>query len=146
MLKIARTMGELDLDLLTQVYGYDGADAMKFDSYLQDVFFRTKGAVYCIWEQDGRYVSALRLEPYEDGLILAGLQTLPGERGKGIATELIGAVVQWLGTGKIYAHVYHRNKASIRVHQRCGFCLIAPHARFLDCSVSVFAGTYLFEK
>ena len=38
-----------------------------FYQYLNEVFFRTSGAVYAIWEEQGAYVSALRLEPYRDG-------------------------------------------------------------------------------
>ena len=42
----------------------------EFYNYLQQVFFRTNGAQYLVWEENGRYVSALRLEPYQDGLLL----------------------------------------------------------------------------
>lgn len=146
MLIIAKSMRDLHLDGLSQVYDYDRDKTMEFEAYLRQVFFQTKGAVYCIWQKDGRYVSALRLEPFEDGWILAGLETAPQERRKGYATELIRHTVQWLGNGKVYAHIYHRNKASIAVHQRCGFRQIAPHARFLDGSVSAAAGTYFLGE
>ena len=39
-----------------------------FDRYLTETFFPTPGARYLIWAEDGRYVSALRLERYEDGM------------------------------------------------------------------------------
>ena len=34
-----------------------------FYQYLREVFFSTEGAVYCVWEERGSYVSALRQEP-----------------------------------------------------------------------------------
>ena len=41
-----------------------------FCRYLNGGFFRTPGAVYAVWEAGGQYVSALRLEPYRDGLLM----------------------------------------------------------------------------
>lgn len=145
MLLVAGSMRELRLELLSQVYGYDLQQEMAFEDYLRQDFFQTKGAVYCVWVQDGQYVSALRLEPYEDGMVLAGLETAPDARGRGYATELIHAAMEWFGNGKVYAHIHHRNLPSVRVHQRCGFRKIADYAQFLDGSISTSAGTYLWK-
>lgn len=145
MLVIMHSMRELRPELLAQIYGYSLQEEMEFEDYLRQVFFRTEGAVYCAWEQNGRYVSALRLEPYEDGMILAGLETAPDARGRGYATALIRGVMERLVNGRVYAHIHHGNTASIKVHQRCGFRKIADHARFLDGSVSTAAGTFLCE-
>lgn len=60
-----------------------------FREYLSQVFFAAEGAAYFILEEAGRYVSALRLEPYEDGLLLEALETAPEERRKGYAAHLI---------------------------------------------------------
>ena len=88
MLKIANRMGQLHFPQLMETYVDDnrenGADRYPeepemrqlalaegdFRQYLAEVFFRQKGAFYAIWEENGRYVSALRLEPYRDGLLL----------------------------------------------------------------------------
>ena len=51
-----------------------------FYQYLQQIFFRTPGAVYYVLEEGGRYISALRLEPYRDGMLLEALETAPNQR------------------------------------------------------------------
>ena len=148
MLHIASSLLELDFDKLVGVYGYNYRQTEEFEDYLRQVFFRTEGARYCIWVQEGDYVSALRLEPYQDGLVLAGLETHLDCRGKGFATALVQAALEWLGGMggvKVYSHIRRRNRASIAVHQRCGFQKIAEHARFLDGSVSSGACTYVLE-
>jgi RimJ/RimL family protein N-acetyltransferase len=106
-----------------------------FYSYLQDVFFRTPNAVYMIWIENGKYCSALRLEPYQDGLLLEALETHPEHRRQGYAAELIRAVFANLGTGKIYSHVHKKNVASLRTHVKCGFARILEHAIYADGSV-----------
>ena len=106
-----------------------------FYQYLQEVFFRTPGAVYALWVVDGAYVSALRLEPYQDGLLLEALETAPGLRRKGYARELIRAVLAQVGDTKVYSHVSKRNQASLGVHESCGFHRILEHAVYADGSV-----------
>ena len=60
--------------------------------YLKEYFFAIDGALSAVWIENGRYVSALRLEPYEDGLLLTSLETAPEQRRKGYAEKLIRAV------------------------------------------------------
>ena len=62
-----------------------------FYRYLNEGFFRTPGAVYAVWEAGGQYVSALRLEPYRDGLLMEALETTPEQRRRGYAAALIQA-------------------------------------------------------
>ena len=106
-----------------------------FYQYLDKSFFCVPGAVYAIWEEQGRYISALRLEPYEDGLLLTALETAPEYRQKGYATQLIQAV-QAQFPEKIYSHVSKHNRASLRVHEKCGFRRVLEYARYLDGSVA----------
>lgn len=106
-----------------------------FHQYLRECFFATPGAVYCLWLENGRYVSALRLEPYQDGLLLEALETAPDLRSRGYASSLIKAVLQQFGDQKIYSHVSKRNTASLRTHEKCGFHRIADHAVYADGSV-----------
>ena len=73
-----------------------------FYQYLQQVFFRTTGAVYYILEEGGRYISALRLEPYRDGMLLEALETAPNQRRKGYAAKLLRAALEQVGDIKIY--------------------------------------------
>lgn len=116
--------------------------------YLRDCFFTTPGAVYAVWQIDGKYVSALRLEPYRDGLLLEALETAPEERQKGYAAALIRAVQDWLreqGNVKVYSHVSKQNLASLKTHERCGFHRILEHAAYIDGSVSQSACTMCYE-
>lgn len=108
----------------------------EFYQYLQQVFFKTDGAQYLIWEENGRYVSALRLEPYRDGLLLEALETAPDLRRKGYAAKLILAALEHAAGAKIYAHVHKRNVPSLRTHEKCGFVKILDYAVYADGSVN----------
>ena len=116
-----------------------------FYTYLQEVFFSVQGALYALWEEDGRYVSALRLEPYRDGLLLEALETAPDCRGKGYAQALIRAVQKELDGTKIYSHVSKGNLPSMAVHEKCGFRRISEQAVYIDGSVNSCACTFCFE-
>lgn len=115
-----------------------------FYQYLSESFFHTDGAVYAIWEEKGNYCSVLRLEPYQDGLLLEALETAPDSRRKGYATALLLAVREKF-PGKIYSHVHRQNAASLAVHRSCGFVQILDYARYIDGSVARNAVTLLWE-
>ena len=108
----------------------------EFYQYLQQVFFKTDGAAYLIWEENGSYRSALRLEPYRDGLLLEALETAPVMRRKGYAAKLVQAALVYAGNVKIYSHVGKKNAASLRTHQKCGFIRILDYAVYADGSVN----------
>ena len=116
-----------------------------FRQYLVEVFFPTPGAVCAVWEENGKYVSALRLEPYRDGLLLEGLETHPIHRRKGYAALLISTVQQHLGAVKIYSHVEKRNAASLKTHEKCGFSIISDHAVYINGNVDHRCCTLLYE-
>lgn len=118
----------------------------EFHQYLREIFFPTEGAVYCIWEERGHYVSALRLEPYRDGLLLEALETAPEERRKGYAAMLIRAVQQQYRGQKIYSHVHKRNFPSLKTHETCGFQRIAENAVYADGSVTDRSCTLCWEE
>ncbi len=102
-----------------------------FYSFLHDVFFKRDGVCCAMWVVDGTYVSALRLEPYRDGLLLEALETAPDCRRRGYARSLIQAVQGWLsqcGSVRLYSHVGKQNEASMRVHLQCGFRVIGDSA------------------
>lgn len=117
-----------------------------FYAYLRTGFFTQPGDRYCVWEEAGVYVSALRLQRYGDGLLLEALETHPAHRRRGWAERLIRAVQEQIGPEKIYSHIGHRNAPSIAVHQKCGFRKISDSARYADGSVNSRCGTYLYEK
>ena len=116
-----------------------------FRQYLLEGFFPTPGAVCAAWEENGKYISALRLEPYKDGVLLEGLETHPDHRRKGYAAMLISAVQQHLGAVKIYSHVNKRNTASMKTHEKCGFKQISDHAVYINGNVDYRCCTLLYE-
>ena len=117
-----------------------------FYQYLNEVFFRTSGAVYAIWEAQGSYVSVLRLEPYRDGLLLEALETAPSSRRQGYAEKLIRAVQEQFSNQRIYSHVSKKNAASLQVHEKCGFRRISEYAAYIDGSVNQRACTLCWEN
>ncbi len=153
MLLIARCTADLDFPQLMQVYAEsnreNAADFYPFESpqrqiamaeqafyeYLQLEFFPQPNALYAIWQVSGQYVSALRLEPYRDGLLLEALETAPDCRSRGFAAALIEAVKP-LTHEKLYSHISKRNSASLHVHEKCGFRKILDYAEYVDGTVS----------
>lgn len=116
-------------------------------AYLYETFFAEKG-FYCVWEVDDTYMSALRLEPYKDGLLLTALETLPEARNMGYGKALIGSVLEYLkqqGDFAVYSHVHKNNKASLAVQKACGFECNLNYAVLLDGSVSQKMCTLCFR-
>lgn len=157
MLKIVKTMRELDFSALMEVYiegneekaeKYGDGGLLRAEQdflvYLQDVFFRTQGAFYCVWLEENRLVSALRLEPYQDGWLLEALETAPHSRRKGYAKALMTAVLQYMDGQTVYSHVSKHNDASLRTHLACGFEKYLDHAVYIDGSVTPRAFTLRF--
>ena len=154
MLKLATSLRDLSFGNLMEVYAEGNLENGKdrwpelpedrqlllaeqdFYDYLREIFFRTKGAVYAVWVLEGKYVSALRLEPYKDGLLLEALETAPGARRKGYAEELLRAVQHRTGGTKIYSHVHKNNIPSLDIHKKCGFRRIKEYAVYIDGSVN----------
>lgn len=118
-----------------------------FYGFLTD-FIHIPGAFYFLWTSDGRYHAALRIEPYRDGVLLAGLETAPDSRRQGCATKLMMESLQYLsanGIHKVYSHISNDNTASVATHQKCGFFKISDCAVFIDGAVDFHSDTYLAE-
>lgn len=114
--------------------------------YLREDFFPNGGTIALLYH-DKHCVSALRLEPYRDGILLTGLETAPGFRCKGYAGTLLAAVLNDLERPtRVYSHVALCNAPSMAVHRACGFQVYADHAVFLDGSVSRSSVTMVFNK
>lgn len=163
MLRVFEKLGQLRFGELMEVYSEsvseNGAEfypnlsvpeqnmqaQQDFYAFLQKGFFCKEGDVYCIWQEADRYVCALRLERYQDGLLLEALETRPEYRRKGYAEKLIRAVQRQYGDQKIYSHISRNNLPSLRVHEKCGFEKILDHARYVDGSVNTHCGTFLYE-
>lgn len=151
MLHIARAMKELNFGALMELYAEGNREnaverypelppgqalaqaEQDFYQYLREVFFTVPGAYYAIWIADGKYVSALRLEPYKDGLLVEAVETAPEQRKKGYAEMLLRTA---LPAQKIYSHVHKKNIPSLRLHEKCGFLRISEQAVYIDGSVN----------
>lgn len=139
---ISRSGGWMDRN--TSIWNRGCSREASWGESLYD-FFMIKGAMIALWTEAEHYVSALRLEPHLDGYLLTCLETAPDAREKGFATALVRHVccnVQ----GKIYSHVMKNNLASMAVHKKCGFIIIADHARLLDGTVSQRYCTFCTQK
>ena len=112
----------------------------EFYTYLKDVFFQTEGAYCAVFEKNNQYCCIVRIEPYLDGVILAGLETAPEFRRMGFASRLYLELLTTL-TKPVYVHVEKKNYASILLHEKFGFSIIADFAVFLDGSRSEDAYT-----
>lgn len=155
---IVKAMKELDFTALMQIYiegneekasEYGDGGLLRaereFYDYLQGVFFQTPGAFYCIWQENRKAVSALRLKPYQDGFLLEALETAPEHRRKGYAKALVTAVLDNIGKQPVYSHVSKRNEVSLRTHFACGFEKHLDYAVYVDGSVSPRAWTLKFS-
>ena len=164
MLRIVKNMRDLSFGALMEVYRESNTEngmefwpeeapwrqlqlaEERFYEYLRFDFFSAPGSFYALWEVAGKPVSALRLEPYRDGLLLEALETAPEHRGKGYAQQLIESILDTLQSGKVYSHVGKKNDASLRVHEKCGFRRISEQAVYIDGSANSRCCTFLYEK
>lgn len=156
MLKIIYSMRQLSFSQLMEVYEesnilngqekYPNASTnvqireaeQDFYQYLSEIFFCQSNSFYGIWMEGEKYISALRIEPYLDGLLLCALETLPNARRNGYACLLIASVLRYLteqGSGTLYSHVSKRNTASLNAHLKCGFQVVKDYAVYSDGSV-----------
>ena len=158
MLHIAKSLRDLNFSALMEVYLEGNREKAESDfsdlsteqgiyqaeqdfyQYLWECFFKIPGACYGIWEEKGRYISALRWEPYQDGVLISALETAPAYRGQGYASKLLTAVLEEL-EGPVYSHVSKHNTPSLCVHRKCGFQIISESAKYLDGSVNSRAYT-----
>ena len=161
MLYIANSLKELNFRSLMEVYiegNMEKAEASEFGvnqglleaeqdfyQYLRESFFQVQGACYAIWLEAGEYVSAVRFEPYRDGVLLQALETAPEHRRKGYACKLTQQALAQLKFSKVYSHVSKKNAASMAVHSRCGFEKILDFAAYIDGSVNRSAVTLLWQ-
>jgi len=163
MLIIAKKLHELSFSALMEVY-IEGNQEKAADEwshlppqfalqqaeqdfylYLKDDFFKTADACYAVWQEQGRYMSALRLEPYRDGLLMEALETAPDYRRQGYGKKLVEAILSYYSGRKVYSHVDRKNLPSLLTHQSCGFQKILDHAVYIDGSVNHRAYTMLHE-
>lgn len=159
MLKVVKNLRELPFSELMDIYiegneekaeQYGDGGLLRAESefydYLKEDFFKVPGAFYCIWQEKGQSVSALRLEPYRDGWLLEALETAPPCRRKGYAKALVMAVLAYMGDQIIYSHVSKSNKTSLQTHFSCGFEKWKDYATYIDGSVNHRAVTLRYTQ
>ena len=135
-----RENGEIKYPYLSEELATVRAEDDFYD-YLRSDFFAHPGGSYWVWEENGCYISALRLEPFEDGYLLEALETDPSYRKMGYAKKLVCAVLEQLPNTVIYSHVHKRTKASLTTHHACGFIVDKDYARYISGTVSQNAFT-----
>ena len=166
MLKIIYKLDELPFGKLMEVYEEGNRENGKvkyphlpenlqlleaeqdFYAYLR-AFFRQEDSFYGLWCADGLLVSALRVEPYEDGYLIAALETKLDQRNRGYAKALLNEVCQHLlscGKMPIYSHIARNNLPSQKVHISCGFSEILPYSRYADGRINDYCQTYCYHK
>ena len=166
MLKIVSKLSELNIAQLKLLYEEsinshakstyaDLHDNLQILNAEQDfygdvnAFFCVEGAEYAVWVAEDRYISAIRLEPVNDGYLLTSFETIPLARGKGFGKKLLSAVVEYIThhtENRIYSHVDETNLPSLKVHLYCGFRSLEKPAVFVDGSVHKDHVTYVFAR
>lgn len=124
---------------------YEPAEALakaeaSFREFLPE-FFSEEGNTYYILEEDGVWVSALRLSATgEREYYLEALETRPDLRRRGCAKRLFEAVFAELKKGGgfvIRDCVSKRNLPSLRTHEACGFAVVSDvGTNYIDGSVN----------
>ena len=154
---------ELDFSALMEIYAQSNRDNGKekypsfseekqkqlveddFADYLRESFFSQMGAKYAVLSDGNQYCSALRLEPYNDGLLITALETRPDKRCMGYGKKLVLLVLQEHDC-PIYSHIHKKNLPSLSLHASCGFSKVLDYAQYLDGTVTTHAATYCFRK
>lgn len=140
VLKIVKNMGSFPFSKMMELYSHSNASAarerypqetefqglyrveMEFYQYLRHDFFAMEDNFYAIWLEAGIPVSAARFERWKDGYLLEALETHPDYRGKGYAVCVLQEALELISL-PVYSHVRKENKASLRVHEKCGFVI-----------------------
>lgn len=95
---------------------------------------------YYILEENGEWVSALRLTHLDDFYYLEALETTENHRREGCAVRLlheVAALLRTRGTVSIRSCVHKRNAPSLATHKKCGFIIAEENGTdYLDGSCS----------
>lgn len=119
-----------------------------FYTYLE-CFFRQEDSFYALWRVDSIPVCALRIEPYQDGWLLAALETKPDCRNRGYAKGLVKETLSYMSKTNrlpVYSHIGKGNISSQKVHISCDFREILPYSVYADGTKNDFCNTYYYNK
>lgn len=100
-----------------------------FLHFIDTVFFSSTGNSYWVLEEQGVWISALRINKVDNTLYyLEALETHPNFRRQGYASSLLNRVIEELkkqGPFKLCDCVSKKNTASVETHRKCGFTIVS---------------------
>jgi L-amino acid N-acyltransferase YncA len=94
-------------------------------------------------------LSATSARPVYRGVAEIGIYVAPGHMGKGVGRALLGALIDASERGGIWtlqAGIFPENRASIAVHERCGFELVGVRRRIGQMPDGRWRDVLLFER
>lgn len=96
-----------------------------FIAYIKNEFFINDGNIYYVWEEDGVWISAMRIYKINNNLYyIEALATHPNYRKQGFEEKLMRGVIEDLkvnGEFEMNSMTSKENIASQRTHEKCGF-------------------------
>lgn len=96
-----------------------------YRQWLREDFFEKDNTACYVWEEEGVWLSSLRLHEVGDReYFVEALETHPDYRRQGHAEKLLKGMIKALSkTGAVRIHSYTslKNVASQKIHQKCGF-------------------------
>ena len=120
----------------------DRAEALRrteeaFLGFLREEFFTGPDPSCWVLEEDGIWVSALRLNRLKPGFYyLEALETRPDCRKRGCASRLLRGMLGTLakeGSFRLCDCVGKRNLPSLRTHEACGFRIVSEEGMDYLC-------------
>lgn len=141
MLSIIEKFKDINYDQILSVYAEQVCDFAAEKAFLEDMdlFFRIPNVFCFLWTVQSRYVTCVRVEPYMDGCLMTCLETAPESRRRGYARSLIQSAAEYLqhnGFSAIYVHIAKNNSASLQLHHKAGFSVVADYGRLVDGTIS----------
>lgn len=105
---------------------------------------------YYILEENGEWVSALRLTHIDGFYYLEALETSEAHRKNGYAAQLINEVIALLrtrGRVELRSNVSKENSASLAVHKKCGFVIAEENGvNYIDGTQSEYLYGMLYTE
>ena len=102
-----------------------------FLNYIETAFLSSGENTLLIWEEQGIWVSALRLYRMREGFFyIEALETRPDFRRSGYAAKLLRETTEMLkktGPFRLCDNVDKQNEASLATHRVCGFSVVSEN-------------------
>jgi RimJ/RimL family protein N-acetyltransferase len=112
---------QLDADA-TRMAAFPSRDRAAFDAHWNKNILGNPAAIKQTILLDGQVAGNIGSWP-QDGVRLVGYWIGKEHWGKGVATRALASFLRLVSERPLYAHVAAHNIGSIRVLEKCGFCL-----------------------